>query len=130
MSGMKILAVMALCLGLVSFGLALPVRVLADEQSWSLAEILEFGGRALTDAVQRGVEEIQDRIEINANILPRSQEGESSTQLRLRLFPKGKNHPEEQIGADTQFQYSLDPERPHFQFDFRLLPRQNADEYI
>jgi hypothetical protein len=126
---MKILAVMALCLGL--FGLALPVPVFADEQqSWSLGEILEFGGRALTEAVQRGVEEIQDHIEINANILPRSQEGESSTQLRLRLFPNGKNHPEEQIGADTLFQYSLDPERRHFHFDFKILPRQNAENYI
>jgi hypothetical protein len=126
---MRILPTIAVSVGLL-FG-ALPAHANHGEQkAWSLGEILELGGQALTEAIQRGVEEIEDHLEIHANTLPGSQEGEASTQLRLRLFPKGKNHPEEQIGADTQFQYSLDPKRPHFNFDFKLLPRQNPDDYI
>jgi hypothetical protein len=131
MKVLKALAVIVLLLGVSVIAGPAPAQANhAERKSWDLGEILEFGGQAMTEAIQRGIKEIQDHFEVHANVLPGSEGNESSTQLRLRLFPKGKDHPEEQMGADTQFQYSLDPKRPHFNFDFKLLPRQNPDDYL
>src|ERR1044071_6776743 len=101
----------------------LPNRAWAqDEASLDLSEILTEASRALTKAIEQGVAAIQDRVEITADSKAGSSKDERSTQLRLRLFPKGKSESDEQVGADTTLNYSLSPEHPHFNFGLRIIP--------
>ncbi|WP_447976692.1 hypothetical protein [Candidatus Nitrospira bockiana] len=96
-------------------------------------EAISLGGRVLNDAVERGIAAIQDRLDIEAVTGPGRREGETSTRLRLKVFPKGKAQPNERVEAESLFNYSLDPEAPHFSFEFRLVPRQPArfsDDYL
>jgi len=112
----------------------LPNRAWAqDEASLDLSEILTDASRALTKAIEQGVAAIQDRVEITADSKAGSSKDERSTQLRLRLFPKGKSESDEQVGADTTLNYSLNPDNPHFNFGFRIIPlkqNRNPDDYI
>ena len=104
-----------------------------DEQSLDLTEILTEGSRALTKAIQHGLAVIQDHIEINADTKSHSNKDENSAQLRLRLFPKGKSQSDQQLGADTTLDYSLNPEHPRFNFGLRIIPLKpdrNPDDYV
>jgi preprotein translocase subunit YajC len=128
---MKTLAALFLALGIIF--VFLPAQAQAhEEKSWSLNDVLNLGSRVLTDAIEKGVAEIQDHIEIDVNTND-SQEGENSTQLRLKLFPKGKSHSDEEISAETTLKYLLDPKQPHLNFDIRITPKKSAlnpDDYI
>jgi hypothetical protein len=112
---------------------SLPARAQSqDEKSLDLTEILTEGSRALTKAIQHGLAVIQDHIEINADAKSHSKD-ENSAQLRLRLFPKGKSQSNQQLGADTTLDYSLNPEHPRFNFGLRIIPLKpdrNPDDYV
>src|SRR5690349_1842029 len=132
MTPMKPLLLFILALAIVLS--SLPARAWAqDEAMLDLSEILTEASRALTKAIEQGVAAIQDRVEITADSKAGSSKDERSTQLRLRLFPKGKSESDEQVGADTTLNYSLNPEHPHCSFGFRIIPlkpNRNPDDYI
>jgi hypothetical protein len=113
---------------------SLPTQALAQTDSFlDLSEILTDTSRALTKAIERGIAALEDHVEVTAESKAGSSQDERSTQLRLRLFPKGKSESDEQVGADTTFNYSLNPEHPRFNFGLRIIPlrpTRNPDDYI
>jgi len=133
MTPMKPLVCIILAAVITLGALPAPVQAAQDDVSLDLSEILTDTGRALTKAIEQGLAAIQDHVEITADSKTGSSQDERSTQLRLRLFPKGRSESDEQMGADTTLNYSLSPEHPHFNFRFRLLPLKpdrNPDDYI
>ena len=133
MTPMKPLAFFILAAGIVLGTLPAPAQAAQDDTSLDLSEILTDASRALTKAIEQGFAAIQDHVDITADTKAGSSKDERSTQLRLRLFPKGRSESDEQVGADTTFNYSLNPEHPHLNFRFRLIPLKpdrNPDDYI
>lgn len=104
-----------------------------DQRStWSLTDMLNQGGRILTETITQGLAVIQDRLEVNATTTP-SADGEESTHLHLKLFPSGKSQPDDAIGLEGTFRRSPDSSPPHFGFDLRILPPTHSTdpkEYI
>jgi hypothetical protein len=132
MSTMKPLPFLILASAIVFGSLPTQARA-ADDTSLDLSDILTETSRALTRAIEHGFAAIQDHVEITADSKAGSSRDERSTQLRLRLFPKGKAQSDEQVGADTTFNYSLNPAHPHFNFGLRIVPLRpdhNPDDYI
>lgn len=124
-----------LILALLTLTIALstpPASAASDEQRWSLDDILNHGGRLLTETITQGLAIIQDRIEMNATTTP-GPHGEESTHLLLKVFPNGKSQPDDAMGLEGTFRRSPDPSDQHFGFDFRIVPpKHKADpkEYI
>ena len=125
-----ILAVLTLTTALC----AIPALAASGEErsGWSLDDILNQGGRLLTETITQGLAIIQDRIEMNATTTP-GPDGEESTHLLLKVFPNGKSQPDDAMGLEGTFRRSPDPSDQHFGFDFRIVPpKHKADpkEYI
>jgi hypothetical protein len=113
---------------------ALPVFAESDGpgSAWSLNDILSQGSRILTDTITQGLAIIQDRIELDSTTMPGPQ-GEESTHLRLKLFPKGKAEPDAAMSLEGTFRRSPDRTDQPFGFDFRIVPpKHKADpqDYI
>ena len=129
---MKYLAILIIGFGIV-LSTAPAWAAPHEEKSWSLNDILNLGSRVLTDAIEKGVAEIQDHIEFDVKTGEGSEDGETSSQLRLKLFPRGKSHSSEEITAETTLKYLLDPKSPHLNFDLRITPSKatpNPEDYI
>jgi preprotein translocase subunit YajC len=132
MQPMKTFAALALAIAMLFVFFPAPAQA-HEEKSWSLNDVLNLGSRVLTDAIEKGVAEIQDHVEIDVNTGGGAHEGETSTQLRLKLFPKGKSHSDEEISAETTLKYLLDPKQPYLNFDIRITPKKSSldpDDYI
>jgi len=120
--------------GMMALGI-FPAYAASEEprSAWSLNEILNQGSRILTDTITHGLAIVQNHVDFDSSTTARSADGEESTHLRLKLFPNGKNQPDDAIGAEGTFRHSVDPSDRHFGFEFRLLPpKHSADpkEYI
>jgi hypothetical protein len=130
---MKNLALLIVSIGIFLLGSAAAWAAPHEEKSWSLNDVLNLGSRVLADAIQQGVAEIQDHIEFDVTTGRGTEGGETSSQLRLKLFPKGKSHSAEEITAETTLKYLLDPKNPHLNFDLRITPSKpffNPEDYI
>ena len=99
--------------GMLALVLAAPVwagdkQPISDEGTFDFDQPFEaaISKQFLRSLLNRALDVIEDHVELRGNVRRGAEEGDREGRFELRLYPQGKSHSEEHVGAEGSFRFS------------------------
>jgi hypothetical protein len=95
-------------------------RSIADEGTFDFDQPFDIAvsKQFLRSMLNRALDVVEDHLEWGGNIRRGAQEGDQEGRFELKLYPQGKSHSEEHVGAEGSFRFS--PEAGNNEFILRF----------
>jgi hypothetical protein len=95
-------------------------RPIADERTFDFDQPFDIAvsKQFLRSLLNRALDVVEDHLEWGGNLRRGAQEGDQEGRFELKLYPQGKSHSEEHVGAEGSFRFS--PEAGNNEFHLRF----------
>ena len=83
-------------------------RPIADEGTFDFDQPFDIAVKKqfLRSLLNRALDVMEDHVEWRGNLRRGAQEGDREGRFELKLYPQGKSHSEEHVGAEGSFRFS------------------------
>jgi hypothetical protein len=88
-----------------------------------------LNNHVLRSLLNRALDAVEDHIELNGKLRSGDASGNQEGRLELRLYPRGKSHSDEHMGAEGSFRYSPDAGNAELNLRFKS-PKPSSSSTI